>query len=102
MTSPGMKDLLKRVEAMQAHLSAVRENLSDTEVTGTAHGGAVAIRVTVTGEFRAVRIDPEVLELGQDETEQAVLSALRDIAEQIRTVSEQRAAQLPDILTHFA
>lgn len=53
--------LMQQAQRMQDGLKRVQEELTQTEVTGTAGGGVVSITMTGKMECRRVRIDPSTL-----------------------------------------
>ena len=57
-----MGNLLKQAAAMQEQMAAAQANAAAQEVEGQAGGGRVRITVTGGMEFRAVRIDPTVVD----------------------------------------
>ena len=98
MTDSDMHEAMNIARSMQDQISAVRDRMTDVEVVGSAAGGAVKVRINGTGQYRSVRIDPEVYDLGRDAVEDAVLAALQDVARQLTEVAERRAADMQDIL----
>lgn len=98
MTQPDMNRAMSMATSMQDQMSAIRDRMSEVELIGSASGGAVKVRVTGTGDYRSVRIDPEVYDYGREEVEDAVLAALQDIARQLREIGERRANDMQDIL----
>ena len=58
---PGMGNLLKQAQDMQARMAKVQEELAHKTVDGSAGGGMV--QVTVNGQFNltAVKIEPSVI-----------------------------------------
>ncbi|MGW0435752.1 YbaB/EbfC family nucleoid-associated protein [Micromonospora sp. NPDC003197] len=101
MTSPNLDDVLQQASALQDQLAAMRDNLVEIEVTGTSRGGAVAVRMTVGGEFQSVRIDPEVHAEGPEAVANAVLDALRDTAIQLREHATRQLSNLEDLFGAF-
>ncbi|MEU8210356.1 YbaB/EbfC family nucleoid-associated protein [Micromonospora sp. NPDC049044] len=102
MTEPGMREALDRARAMQAEVYAIRDRMAEAELVGSAAGGAVRVRVNAVGEYRSVRIDPEVYEAGREEVEEAVLAALRDVTVQLREIGQRRMSDLQDIFDDMA
>jgi DNA-binding YbaB/EbfC family protein len=66
-------------------LVAAQARAAEQEVIGSAGGGAVEVRVTGGGEFRGVRISPDVVD-PEDVTmlEDLVLAALHDAMAQVQ------------------
>ncbi|MBO0804442.1 MAG: YbaB/EbfC family nucleoid-associated protein [Nocardiopsaceae bacterium] len=78
-----MQQILQAAQQMQAQLANAQEALADSEVTGTAGGGAVRAVVSGQGELVDLSIDPSVVDVS-DPAETAstiadlVLAAVRD------------------------
>ena len=78
-----MQQLLQAAQQMQAQLASAQQELADSEVTGTAGGGAVRAVVSGQGELVDLTIDPGVID-ASDPAETAstiadlVLAAVRD------------------------
>ncbi|MGH3215213.1 MAG: YbaB/EbfC family nucleoid-associated protein [Trebonia sp.] len=80
-----MQQIFAAAQQMQAQLANAQQALADSEVTGTAGGGAVRAVVSGAGELLDLTIDPEVIDTS-DPAETAttvadlVLAAVRDAA----------------------
>jgi nucleoid-associated protein EbfC len=91
-----MQQIFQAAQQMQAQLMNAQQELADTEVTGTAGGGAVRAVVSGQGELLDLTIDPNVIDTS-DPAETAatvadlVLAAVRDAA---RAASELQEEQL--------
>jgi nucleoid-associated protein EbfC len=91
-----MQQIFQAAQQMQAQLMNAQQELADTEVTGTAGGGAVRAVVSGQGELIDLTIDPGVIDTS-DPVETAatvadlVLAAVRDAA---RAASELQEEQL--------
>lgn len=77
-----MNNMMRQAQALQRKLAEAQSELADEEVTGSAGGGMVTVRVTGSGEVRGVTIAPEVVdpqdvELLQDMVMAAVNEGLR-------------------------
>jgi len=74
-----MSQLLQQAQQMQQQLVAAQEELTRTEVTGTAGGGLVSATMTGSGELTALTIDPSAVDPDDVETLQdLVVAAVRD------------------------
>ncbi len=65
-----MKDigaLMKQAQGMQQKLQQAQARLAETEVEGTAGGGAVRLTLSGSGELKAVTLDDSVLQPGDAE-----------------------------------
>jgi nucleoid-associated protein EbfC len=91
-----MQQIFQAAQQMQAQLMNAQQELADTEVTGTAGGGAVRAVISGQGELLDLTIDPSVIDTS-DPAETAatvadlVLAAVRDAA---RAASELQEEQL--------
>jgi nucleoid-associated protein EbfC len=91
-----MQQIFQAAQQMQAQLMNAQQALADTEVTGTAGGGAVRAVVSGQGELLDLTIDPSVIDTS-DLAETAatvadlVLAAVRDAT---RAASELQEEQL--------
>lgn len=83
---PGGFDLGSLLAGAQ-ELVAAQARAADEELTGSAGGGAVEVRVTGGGEFLGIRISPDVVD--PDDVgmlEDLVLAAIRDAMAQVQEV----------------
>ena len=80
-----MQQIFAAAQQMQEQLASAQQALADSEVTGTAGGGAVRAVVSGAGELLDLTIDPSVIDTA-DPAETAatvadlVLAAVRDAA----------------------
>jgi DNA-binding YbaB/EbfC family protein len=80
-----MQQIFAAAQQMQEQLASAQQALADSEVTGTAGGGAVTAVVSGAGELLDLTIDPSVIDPA-DPAESAatvadlVLAAVRDAA----------------------
>jgi hypothetical protein len=78
-----MQQILQAAQQMQTQLASAQQALADSEVTGTAGGGAVRAVVSGQGELVDLTIDPSVIDASDPaETTSTiadlVLAAVRD------------------------
>jgi nucleoid-associated protein EbfC len=90
-----MQRLLEAAQQMQAQLMSAQQALADTEVTGTAGGGAVTARVNGQGELIDLSINPSVVDPSDpEETAQTiadlVLAAIRDASRAAGDLQQER------------
>ena len=94
-----MQQIFAAAQQMQAQLANAQQALADSEVTGTAGGGAVRAVVSGAGELLDLTIDPGVIDKS-DPVETAttvadlVLAAVRDAA---RAAADLQQRQLDAI-----
>jgi DNA-binding YbaB/EbfC family protein len=90
-----MQQILQAAQQMQAQLMNAQQALADTEVTGTAGGGAVSAVVSGQGELVDVTIDPSVIDPSDPEETAAtiadlVLAAVRDASRAASDLQQQK------------
>ena len=57
----GLGDLMKQMQAMQAKMEQMQEELAEKRVEGTAGGGMVRVVANGKQEILEIKIDPEVV-----------------------------------------
>jgi nucleoid-associated protein EbfC len=94
-----MQQLFQAAQNMQAQLMNAQQELADTEVTGTAGGGAVRAVVSGAGELLDLTIEPSVIDTA-DPAETAatiadlVLAAVRDASRAANELQQQQLGAL--------
>ena len=94
-----MQQLFQAAQNMQAQLMSAQQELADTEVTGTAGGGAVKAVVSGAGELLDLTIEPSVIDTA-DPAESAatiadlVLAAVRDASRAANELQQQQLGAL--------
>lgn len=71
-----MQQILQAAQQMQAQLANAQQALADSEVTGTAGGGAVRAVVSGQGELVDLKIEPSVIDPSNPEETAAVIADL--------------------------
>jgi len=81
---PGVGKLLKQAQKMQRQMEALQAQLETREIDVTAGGGAVAIKVSGSGKFIALKLDPEFLKEEPKLIEETLLLAMQDAAKKAK------------------
>lgn len=89
-----MQQILQAAQQMQAQLANAQQALADSEVTGTAGGGAVRAVVSGQGELVDLKIQPSVIDASNPEDTAAViadlvLAAVRDAGRAAADLQQQ-------------
>ena len=80
---------MRKIQAMQAEMERVQEELKTKEVETTAGGGAVAVTVNGAKELVSIKIDPEVMDKDDPEMLQdLILVAVNEGLRQVEEMSE--------------
>jgi nucleoid-associated protein EbfC len=96
-----IQQLLEQAQRMQEHLVAAQQELAETEVTGTAGGGLITVRVNGQGEVIGLVIDPKAIDV-DDPVDTAetiadlVLAAIRDAGRVAAELQQQKMGPLAE------
>ena len=95
---PGQPDLqmiMQQAQRMQEQLVAAQAELAAAEVTGQAGNGLVQVTMTASGDVRAVRIDPKIVDPDDVDTLQdLVVGALQDAARAAQQLQAEKMGPL--------
>jgi len=92
---PGMGNILKQAQEMQARMAKIQEELANKTVQGSAGGGMV--QVTVNGQFNltALKIEPAAINPEEkDMLEDLILAAVNDGMRKARELASAEMAKL--------
>jgi DNA-binding YbaB/EbfC family protein len=95
---PGVGKLLKQAQKMQRQMEALQSELETKEIDITAGGGAVAIKISGSGKFLALKLDPEFLKEDSKLIEETLLLAMQDAAKQAK---ERYDAEMQKVTSAF-
>lgn len=88
-----MGEMMRQAQQMQAKMQALREELRQRQVEGTAGGGLVVVTLNGASEPLGVKIDKSLL--GDAEMlEDLVLAALRDAQQKVQDLVQQEMGNL--------
>jgi DNA-binding YbaB/EbfC family protein len=89
------RDLMRQMQKMQERLAKAQEELHNTSVQGSAGGGAVTVTVTGGLQVQSVKIAPEVVDPGDAEMlEDLVTAALNEALEKVQALQTDSMAGL--------
>ena len=89
------RDMMARLQQMQERALKAQEELYQREVEGSAGGGAVSITVTGGLKVRSLTIAPEVVDPGDIEMlEDLVTAALNEALEKVQALQVQQISGL--------
>jgi DNA-binding YbaB/EbfC family protein len=95
---PGVGKLLKQAQKMQRQMEALQSELETKEIDLTAGGGAVAIKISGSGKFLGLKLDPEFLKEEPKLIEETLLLAIQDAAKQAK---ERYDAEMQKVTSAF-
>jgi DNA-binding YbaB/EbfC family protein len=84
----GVGKLLKQAQKMQRGIEALQTQLDAKEIEVTSGGGAVKVKVSGSGKFLALQLDPEFLKEDAKLVSDTVLSAVQDAAKQAKEYND--------------
>lgn len=91
-----LSQMMKQAQEMQAKMAEMQDKLAAAEVTGTAGGGMVGVRMNGKGQLLAVKIDPSLANAEEVEMlEDLIVAAAADA----KSKSEAEAAEAMQELT---
>ena len=91
----GQAAQMRQLQAMQAEMARMQEELDAKEVETTAGGGAVAVRVNGKKEVLSIKIDPDVMDKEDPEMlEDLILVAVNEGLRQIEEMSQSEMGKL--------
>jgi DNA-binding YbaB/EbfC family protein len=99
----GVGKLLKTAQKMQRSIETLQAELDIREIDVAAGGGAVKVKVTASGRFVSIVLDPEFLKEDAKVVSETVLSAVQDAAKRAKEMNESEmqkvtsAFQMPGI-----
>jgi nucleoid-associated protein EbfC len=87
--------LMKQAQEMQAKMAEMQETLGEIEVSGSAGGGMVTVRLNGKSEMRSVKIDPSLA--GPDDVEvleDLIVAAYNDAKAKVEARVQEEMAKL--------
>jgi len=85
----GVGKLLKQAQKMQKRIEELQNELAERELEVSGGGGAVTIKITASGDFRSLSIDPELLKEDASLVEETVLQAVKEASSQAKALHEE-------------
>jgi DNA-binding YbaB/EbfC family protein len=100
----GLGKFMKQAQKMQRGIEALQTQLEAKEIDVTSGGGAVKIKISGSGKFLALTLDPEFLKEDAKLVSDTILVAVQDAAKQAKEYNEAEmqkvtgAFQLPGMM----
>lgn len=86
----GLGKFLKQAQKMQKQVEATQAEIDAKELQVSSGGGAVNIKVSGSGKFLSLEIDPELLKEEASLVNETVLAAVQDAANQAKEFSDEK------------
>ena len=94
----GVGKLLKQAQKMQKQIEGLQGQLDAKELEITSGGGAVKIKISGSGKFLGLTLDPEFLKEDAKFVSDTLLTAIQDAARQAK---EQNDAEMQKVTAAF-
>jgi DNA-binding YbaB/EbfC family protein len=94
----GVGKLLKQAQKMQRGIEALQAQLDAKEIDVTAGGDAVKIKISGSGKFLSLALDPEFLKEDAKVVSDTLLGAVQDAAKQAK---EYNDAEMQKVTSAF-
>lgn len=94
----GVGKLLKQAQKMQKQIEGLQGQLDAKELEITSGGGAVKVKITGSGKFIGLTLDPEFLKEDAKFVSDTILTAIQDAAKQAK---EQNDAEMQKVTAAF-
>lgn len=86
-----MQNMIKQAQKMQQEMAKAQEELAEAELTGTAGGGLVEVRVSGKNEFLGISIKPEAVDPDDVEMlEDLIAAAMSDAKAKADELAQQK------------
>ena len=90
-----LTQMMQQAQEMQARMSEMQQQLGNIEITGEAVGGMVEVTLNGKGEMRALKIDPSLLQAGEEEVlADLVIAAHNDAKAKVEARVAQEMSKL--------
>ncbi|MEM7072805.1 MAG: YbaB/EbfC family nucleoid-associated protein, partial [Pseudomonadota bacterium] len=67
--------MMQQAQEMQSRFQSMQDQLNEQDVEGAAGGGLVRVRISLKGDVREIKIDPELLKPDEVEVLEDLLKA---------------------------
>jgi nucleoid-associated protein EbfC len=90
----GVGKLLKTAQKMQHSIEALQAQMEARVLEVTAGGGAVRVKITASGKFTELSLDPEFLKEDPGMVSAAVLAAVQDASRQAKILNDSEMQKI--------
>lgn len=90
----GVGTLLKQAKRMQTKIEEMQKSLETRELDISSGGGAVQVKITASGKFLALKLDPEFLKEDPKLVEETVLNAVQEAATKAKALSDSEMQRI--------
>jgi DNA-binding YbaB/EbfC family protein len=90
----GVGTLLKQAKKMQSKIEEMQKSLETRELDISSGGGAVQVKITGSGKFVSLKLDPEFLKEDAKLVEETVLNAIREAATKAKELNDSEMQRI--------
>ncbi|HTL66459.1 MAG TPA: YbaB/EbfC family nucleoid-associated protein [Lacunisphaera sp.] len=94
----GVGKLLKQAQKMQKQIEQLQSSLDTQVIDVSSGGGAVQVKVSGSGKFLSLKLDPEFLKEDAKLVEETILHAVQEAAQKAK---ERNDAEMQRISSAF-
>lgn len=90
----GVGTLLKQAKKMQTKIEEMQKSLETRELDISSGGGAVQVKITGSGKFVSLKLDPEFLKEDAKLVEETILNAVREAATKAKELNDSEMQRI--------
>lgn len=90
----GVGKLLKQAQKMQKKIEALEAELAERTIDVSSGGGALQLTVTVSGDIKAIQLDPEFLKEDKAFVEETLVTGIQDAIDAARKAKEDAMGEV--------
>jgi nucleoid-associated protein EbfC len=90
----GVGKLLKQAQKMQKKIEALEAELAEKTIDVSSGGGAINISITVSGDIKAIQLDPEFLKEDKSFVEETLVTGVQDAIVAARKAKEEAMGEV--------
>ena len=94
MKIPGMGNMMKQMQKMQADMQKAEAELAAMEITGEAGAGLVKVTLSGQNDCKKVEIDSSLLEEDKEMLEDLVAAGFNDAVRKVETTKQDKMGGL--------
>lgn len=94
-TMKNLSQMMKQAQQMQAKMTEMQDRLASLEASGQAGAGLVSVTLNGKSEFKAVKIDPSLVDPDDIEVlEDLIVAAFNDAKAKVEAMVQEETSKL--------
>ena len=94
----GVGKLLKQAQKMQRQMEELQKTLETRELDFSRGGGAVQVKISGSGKFLSLHLDPEFLKEDSKLVAETILSAVQEAATKAKELNDSEMQRISSAL----